>query len=197
MILVVAAMQEEIKLIKQHIMKDIKILLTGVGKVNAAMVLADFLAKNEVDAIYNLGFAGATQPFDVGDLVMVTEASYHDFDLSIFGFNKGQVPGFPTNFTSDMNLIKKIDQLLPNIKTGHLYTGDYFMTENLDDACLLDMEGTALYQVAYHNHIPIISIKVVSDVMGMDQHYQSYKKFESNLGANLLDELFQQVFKEV
>lgn len=50
MILVVAAMQEEIKLIKQHIMKDIKILLTGVGKVNAAMVLADFLAKNEVDA---------------------------------------------------------------------------------------------------------------------------------------------------
>lgn len=197
MILVVAAMEEEAKLFLEQDFPQVKILLTGVGKVNAAMSLAEFIVQNTVDAIYNLGFAGATRPFEVSDLVLISDATYHDFDLSLFGYHKGQVPGYPEKFVSDIKLINKVKSVIPNIKSGHLYTGDYFMTHEREDACVIDMEGAALYQVAYQKHIPIVSVKVISDVMGMDNHYDSYKKFESSHGAHMLYELFIKLFKEV
>lgn len=197
MILVVAAMEEEARLFLEKDFPQVKILITGVGKVNAAMSLAEFIAQNQVDAIYNLGFAGATTPFKVSDLVLITDAIYHDFDLSFFGYQKGQVPGYPERFTSDKALMNKVKNIIPNIKSGHLYTGDYFMTNERQDACIIDMEGAALYQVAYQKHIPIVSVKVISDVMGMDNHYDSYKKFESNHGAQMLNDLFIKLFEEV
>lgn len=197
MILVVAAMEEEARLFLEHDFPQVKILLTGVGKVNAAMSLSEFIALNQVDEIYNLGFAGATKPFGVSDLVLIDGASYHDFDLSLFGYQKGQVPGYPEIFPSNPQLLKKVKKVIPDIKNGHLYTGDYFMTNERKDACIIDMEGAALYQVAYHHHIPIVSVKVVSDVMGMENHYDSYKKFESRHGAHMLNELFLKLFKEV
>lgn len=197
MILVVAAMQEEAKLFLEHDLSNVKILITGVGKVNAAMVLSEFIAVHQVEAIYNLGFAGATKPYEVSDLVLISDAIYHDFDLSLFGYKKGQVPGYPEKFTSNALLVQKIKNILPEIKMGHLLTGDYFMTHQKDDTCILDMEGAALYQVAYQKHIPIVSIKVISDIMGMDNHYDSYKKFESSHGSHILNDLFVKLFKEV
>ena len=197
MILFVAAMKEEVKLFYSHKSDEVKVLLTGIGKVNAAMFLTDFLAKNQVDAIYNLGFAGATEPFEVGDLVLIKDASYHDFDLSLFGYEKGQVPGFPVYFSSSDQLIKQVVNVYPSIKTGNLLTGDYFMTNKQEKPCILDMEGAALYHVAYQNQTPIVSIKVVSDVMGMSDHFKSYKKFEAQLGAELLDDIFKKLIKEV
>jgi adenosylhomocysteine nucleosidase len=197
MILFVAAMKEEVKLFYNQETENVKVLLTGIGKVNAAMVLADFLAKNQVEAIYNLGFAGATEPYEVGDLVLIKEAMYHDFDLTIFGHEKGQVPGFPALFLSNDSLVKQIESQFQSIKTGRLLTGDYFMTKKQEKSCILDMEGAALYHVAYKNNIPIVSVKIVSDVMGMTDHYQSYKKFEAQIGAELLHNIFKILVKEV
>lgn len=197
MILVVAAMEEEAKFFLNQRFPNIKVLLTGVGKVNAAMVLAESIALNDVDAIYNLGFAGATKPFEVGDLVLINDAIYHDFDLSLFGYEKGQVPGYPEKFISDAQLVQKVKNILPKAKTGHLFTGDYFMTHQQKEPCILDMEGAALYQVAYKKQIPIVSIKIISDIMGMDNHFDSYKKFESNDGAHMLNDLFIKLFQEV
>ncbi|MBU1094617.1 MAG: 5'-methylthioadenosine/S-adenosylhomocysteine nucleosidase [Firmicutes bacterium] len=197
MILVIAAMQEEIKLFMHQETPQLRIKLSGVGKVNAAMVLAGFIATHPVEAIYNLGFAGATQPYEVGDLVLIQDALYHDFDLTLFGYEKGQVPGYPSFFESDQKLVDQIKKVVPDIKTGRLFTGDYFMTDEQENPCILDMEGAALYQVAYLKKIPIVSVKVISDVMGMNDHYQSYKKFESNVGAEILNQVFYKLFKEV
>jgi len=197
MILVIAAMQEEIKLFMHQETPQLKIQLTGVGKVNAAMVLSEIIATHPVEAIYNLGFAGATQPYEVGDLVLIEDALYHDFDLTLFGYEKGQVPGYPPFFESDRKLVDQITKVIPDIKTCRLFTGDYFMTHEQENPCILDMEGAALYQVAYLKKIPIVSIKVISDVMGMNDHYQSYKKFESNVGAEILNQVFDKLFKEV
>jgi adenosylhomocysteine nucleosidase len=38
------------------------------------------------------------EPFEVGDVVVVKEVSYHDFNLTMFGYEKGQVPGLPSIF---------------------------------------------------------------------------------------------------
>jgi adenosylhomocysteine nucleosidase len=191
MILFVLAMEEEAKEILKNQSLNKKVLLTGIGKVNAASQLSAFVATNEVDAIYNLGFAGASKPYKVGDVVLIEQASYHDFDLTLFGYKKGQVPGFPEVFQSSSVLMDEMKSKLIKIQTGQLFTGDYFMTEEKDESFVVDMEGAALYHVAHSKNIPIISIKVISDVMGMENHFDSYKEFESEFGANKLLEIYR------
>ncbi|MDO9629437.1 MAG: 5'-methylthioadenosine/S-adenosylhomocysteine nucleosidase [Acholeplasmataceae bacterium] len=191
MILFVLAMKEEAKEILAHEIHNKNVLLTGIGKVNAASKLSSFLATNKVEVIFNLGFAGASKPYQVGDVVLIDQASYHDFDLTLFGYKKGQVPGLPELFYSSTKLIEEVKTKLSNFKTGRLFTGDYFMTEDNSDSFVVDMEGAALYHVAYQANVPILSIKVISDVMGMDNHYDSYKKFESDQGAKTLFEVYK------
>lgn len=191
MILIVAAMQEEAyKISYPHV------IVTGVGKVNAAHHLTDALAKNKVDAIINVGFAGASNHYQVGEVIVIKEAMYHDFDLSAFGYQKGEVPHIEFPFKSDKKWLNKALSLLKNAKVGTLYTGDYFMTEAVDKPYVCDMEGASLYQVAALKKVPIISIKVVSDIIGMDKHIENYKAFEQTKGAAIIAEIVKRLTKE-
>ncbi len=186
MMLFVAAMASEVSaILKEHPTVQ-SLLITGVGKVNAASQLSAYLSRHDVSHIVNLGFAGATEPYQTGDLVIIDDAKYHDFDLSMFGYDKGQVPGMPTSFTSDLQLKEKVSSALAKVKFGHLLTGDVFMTEKRQGSYLVDMEGAALYHVAHLHHVPIIAIKVVSDIIGSTNHLEQYQKFEAEEGANIL-----------
>ncbi len=189
--IIVAAMPEEVKNIKNH-----NVIVTGIGKVNAAYKLTERLMIDDVKAIYNVGFAGASHHYEIGDIIIVKEARYHDFDLTFFGYEKGQVPQCPVAFTSDDKLLNQAISLFPNAKLSELFTGDYFMTEHTDIPYVVDMEGAALYQVAYLKKIPIISIKIVSDIVGMDDHYKNYKAFESDQGAKVISEIVDRLVKE-
>lgn len=193
MILIIAAMEKEVEEIKKHLKPNTILCITGIGKTNAAASLATYLTKYSIEKIYNFGFAGGSKRFKIGETVLIKDATYHDFDLTFFGYEKGQVPGYPTIFESDLKLMEQVIKEIPQIKTERLYTGDYFMTENqsLDFVC--DMEGAALYQVAYQFKVPIVSIKVISDIVGMDNHYQAYKKFEQNDGSKALLELYLKI----
>ncbi|MFP4178203.1 MAG: 5'-methylthioadenosine/S-adenosylhomocysteine nucleosidase [Acholeplasmataceae bacterium] len=162
------------------------LLVTGIGKVNAAASLARAIALHNVERIYNFGFVGATSPYAIHDLVVVEEASYHDFDLSLFGYAKGQVPGYPPVFPSDAVLLEEVYDRLKAIPTGRLYTGDIFMTDKRADAYLADMEGAALYQVARRYGIPIVAIKVVSDVIGSKDHNEQFQSFDAERGMQAL-----------
>lgn len=194
MILIVAAMQEEIKDIAKSILPNTHVIVTGVGKVNAAMRLTEALQKERVEAIINVGFVGATNEYQVGELVVVKQAKYHDFNLSMFGYKRGQVPGYPACFESDLNWMVNLKKRLLNIKEGFLLTGDYFMTEKVKGSYVFDMEGAALYQVAHHYQIPMLSVKVVSDIVGMENHIDHYKKFEAEQGSITLKEVYTTLF---
>lgn len=192
MILICAAMHEEVSEILKHPHPGVDVLITGIGKVNAAAQLSKYLATHQVKSIYNLGFAGASSHFQVSDVIAIEKAIYHDFDLSLFGYEKGQVPGFKPFFLSDPMMLNNIFQW-HNVKVSTLYTGDYFMTETKKTPFVVDMEGAALYQTAKMFNIPIISIKVISDILGMDKHYENYKAFESEKGALQLLEIYQKL----
>ena len=190
MILFAVAMYEEANHILEDSIYKNDLIITGIGKVNAAMKLTEYMANHKVSYIINIGFAGGNIAYDVNDIVIVEQALYHDFDLSLFGYKKGQVPGYPEAFSSHPYLLEKVKNVFPNAKIGRLYTGDYFMTNKVDEPAVFDMEGTSLYQVAWHFKVPIISIKLISDVIGMDDHYQSYKTFEQTKGAKILHDIY-------
>lgn len=193
MILFAVAMYEEANHILEDSIYKNDLIITGIGKTNAAMKLTEYMANHKVNYIVNIGFAGGNIAYDVNDIVIIDQASYHDFDLSLFGYKKGQVPGYPEVFKSNPYLIEKVKSVFPNAKMGHLYTGDYFMTDKVEEPAVFDMEGTSLYQVAWHFKVPIISVKLISDVIGMEDHYQSYKTFEQTQGAKILHDIYKKI----
>lgn len=182
----VFAMQDE----RKHVTKDEQLIVqdgndyylkTGIGKVNAAAALTKFLEHNDVDAIINIGFAGSVSNHQVMDMIVIDEAYFHDVDATLFGYPKYQVPGMPMSYKSDLDLLNKVKHL------GHrdmsiLYTGDQFITEKMPFEGVVDMEGAALYQVAYLYHKPIISIKLISDVIGK----HSYQTFDLDKGSQAI-----------
>jgi adenosylhomocysteine nucleosidase len=163
-------------------------LKTGIGKVNAASSLTKFLENHDIDQIINIGLAGSVSNHDVLDVVIIKQAYFHDVDATLFGYPKYQVPGMPLTFESDPQLLgicKKIS--FQSIDT--LYTGDQFITQKMPFEGVVDMEGAALYQVAYLYHKPIVSIKVVSDVIGKI----SYQSFEMNQGSERIANIVKQL----
>lgn len=160
--------------------------ITGIGKTNASFVTSFMLATNKISKIINLGFVGAYGDFNIGDLLIVKEAKYHDFDLQIFNYDLGQVPGLPTIYST------KSEDLFHflNLNQVRLYTGDYFMTKPIELNCIADMEATAIYQVGYRLNVDVISLKVVSDVIGKESHISDYNDFELN-GSRKVKDLYE------
>ena len=72
---------------------DIVLVKCGIGKVNAG-ICAQILADNfDVTHIINTGVAGSLDArLDIGDIVVSTAATYHDMDLTVFGYRIGEVP---------------------------------------------------------------------------------------------------------
>lgn len=195
MTLIVAAMKEEVSEILKVKSETYDVLVTGVGKVNAAMKLTEYLSNHRVNRIINLGFAGGNMAYEVNDVVLINQSSYHDFDLTLFGYKKGQVPGYPEVFESNSNMLQMIKKNLDYAKEGYLYTGDYFMTTPVEQPAVFDMEGASFYQVAHYFNVPIMSIKIISDVIGMKDHFKNYKAFEQTSGAHLLAKVFKDVLE--
>ena len=166
-------------------------LKTGIGKVNAASSLTKFLENHDIDQIINIGLAGSVSNHDVLDVVIIKQAYFHDVDATLFGYPKYQVPGMPLTYESDPQLLETCKKIsFQSIDT--LYTGDQFITQKMPFEGVVDMDGAALYQVAYLYHKPIISIKVVSDVIGK----KSYQSFEMNQGSEKIADIIKQL-KEV
>lgn len=170
---------------------NIYYLKTGIGKVNAASSLTKFLENHDIDQIINIGLAGSVSNHDVLDVVIIKQAYFHDVDATLFGYPKYQVPGMPLTYESDPQLLETCKKIsFQFIDT--LYTGDQFITQKMPFEGVVDMEGAALYQVAYLYHKPIVSIKVVSDVIGK----KSYQSFEMNQGSERIANIVKQL-KEV
>lgn len=213
MILIVCAMESEANKIKETIEnieicklaiekyyykgkinnKNVLLLVTGIGKVNASALTALVLEKEKVKSIVNIGYAGSIKPFKVGDVVIIKDASYHDVDLTSINnlYDYGQIPGMPNPFLSDFELFNKIKKEL-NFPGVSLFTGDKFITENLYDVkAAYDMEGAAVYQVAYIFKKPAIIIKVISDILSSKSQDKDYNKSEKEFNDLIKETLIK------
>jgi adenosylhomocysteine nucleosidase len=157
---------------------SVMIITTGVGKVNAAFGLTSVLSSYEVDYIINVGLVGGFKPLNPGDMVFVKEALYHDFDLSIFGYDKGQVPHMPTAYLPNLKIQNNIQSKL-QLPEVRLYTGDTFLTQVIEPNTICDMEGAAYFQVAHLLNVPMVSVKIISDIVGEPSQLEDYSTFEA------------------
>lgn len=155
------------------------VVRSGVGKVNAALCVQVLVDQFGVTHVLNTGVAGSLDAaINIGDIVVSTDAMYHDVDATIFGYQKGEVPQLGMrSFIADESLrklaIQSIQTVAPEIGVfeGRVVSGDQFIADNAIKKSLIDdfngmcceMEGAAIAHAATVNHIPFVIIRAISD----------------------------------
>ena len=178
---------------------DVVVVRSGIGKVNAA-VCAQILADNfHADAIINTGIAGSLKnEINIGDIVLSTDAIQHDMDAQGFGYAPGVIPQMEvSDFQADEKLIelakKCCAEVCPDIQvfTGRVVSGDQFISDKKKKEWLssqfeglcAEMEGAAIAQAAYLNHVPFLIIRAISDKAD-DSATMDYPEFEAMAAEN-------------
>jgi adenosylhomocysteine nucleosidase len=205
MILVIAAMEveyqalldlldddqeKEIFGVKHHLGKiddkEIILMLSGIGKVNASSNITSILNEYFIDYIINIGSAGGVvNDYQVKqlDIVVAKQVCQHDVDLIAADRPLGQLPDLPIYYQASIN----DDMMQALTKTGLEYhyatiaSGDTFVatmdkvnyiTNHFDDVCAVEMEAGAIAQIAYLRKIPFVVFRSISDVVGHQQSNQ-------------------------
>ena len=156
--------------------KQIILLKSGIGKVNAAMQVTSLIAEMHPDYIINSGVAGGIgEGMHQGDIVVGTETCYHDVWCGEGEW--GQVQGFPLKFQASLELVNNMKSLNSQLIFGLICTGDQFISDlatlqgikrNFPDGKAVDMESAAIAQVCYAKQVPFMSIRIVSYTPGME-----------------------------
>lgn len=167
---------------------ELVLIKSGIGKVNAA--LATVLACQEkADLVINTGLAGGIDSsLSQGDIVLADKTCYHDVWCGEPNA-KGQVQDFPLYFETPAQLTQNILKNVPHFKSGLIVTGDVFLTDpvrlkqikaDFPKALAVDMESAAVAHTCYINHIPYLSLRIISDVVGKETQAAEYESFWQN-----------------
>ncbi|MDQ0420145.1 adenosylhomocysteine nucleosidase [Peteryoungia aggregata LMG 23059] len=139
-------------------------LMTGVGPVEAAVVLTKELARlsshdDLPDLVVSLGSAGSAT-LEQAEIYQVSAASYRDMDASAFGFEKGKTPFL------DLPVSVELPLRIPGIPTATLSTGANVVSGaayQAIDAQMVDMETFAILRACQSFNIPLIGLRGISD----------------------------------
>ena len=155
------------------------VVRSGIGKVNAAVCTQILCDVYDVEAIINTGVAGSLKnEINIGDIVLSVDALQHDMDATGFGYDPGIIPRLETSvFEGDPALIalaeKICQEVNPEIQLfkGRVVSGDQFISDRqvkerivqLFHGYCTEMEGAAIAQAAWVNHVPYLVIRAISD----------------------------------
>ncbi|WP_349521933.1 5'-methylthioadenosine/adenosylhomocysteine nucleosidase [Leuconostoc citreum] len=158
--------------------KNHEVILTesGIGKVAAASATTVMIDNFKPDLVVNTGSAGALDPaLKIGDEVVGTRIAYSDVDVTVFGYDFGQLPNKPLYYEADINTVADFEQLTA-VKKGLIVSGDQFVQDeakqrilsHFPDALVAEMEAASVAQVAYQFNTPFIVLRGVSDLANGD-----------------------------
>ncbi len=147
-LLVVAAEEEAV-----HLNHDLPLLITGMGKVNAAVAVARVLASHRPSELVNLGTAGALRP-GIKGTHEISRVLQHDLDGTAIEALTGRPTGLPLDLRHEG----------PILATGDAFVSSETVRVRLaEHADLVDMEGYAVASAAHAAGVPVRLVKHVSD----------------------------------
>lgn len=180
--------------------KEIIALVSGIGKVNAALGSSNLISAFHPDLILNIGISGGLDSsLQIGDVVIGEDIVYHDV-WCLKPYQYGQVQGLPASFHSDLSLFS----LFPEFKKGLLCTGDRFICskketntikKHFPDALAVDMETAAIAQTCFLNDVPFFALRQISDTPGKHRK-DEYNAFWKSAPQNAI-KLLQKVLKKI
>jgi adenosylhomocysteine nucleosidase len=155
------------------------VVRSGICKVNAGICVQILVDTFGVTHVINTGAAGSLDArINIGDIVLSTDAVYHDVDATIFGYKKGEVPQTGCReFNADSWMIENIKKaaatagISGKLWDGRVCSGDQFISEQsvkdeikkeFNGLCC-EMEGCGIAQACYLNNIPFVILRAISD----------------------------------
>jgi adenosylhomocysteine nucleosidase len=174
------------------------VVRSGVGKVNAALCAHLLIREFGVTRIINTGIAGAIAP-DLRplDMVLSTDAVYHDVDVTGFGYAPTQIPGMDPAFVADKLLLDAAERVCTTREfpvhyfKGRVATGDVFVSSaerkaRIKEICnplCVEMEGAAIAHACVLNHTPFVIVRCISDMA--EDTAESASVFNEKTAADL------------
>ncbi len=193
--------------------KGVVLVVTGVGKVSAAMA-AQFICDVFAPRCFlSVGLAGATDSEGQrGQVVIASGALQHDVDARPFTDAKGVIPSLgKTVFAADATLSEKLRQATEGVVdnqqlvlSGVVLTGDQIVTSravrdglqaDFPDGACFDMETAAIAQVAHQNRIPWAALRITSDAADENFNLQEVLGFGVETAAGLFDQIVRAFLK--
>lgn len=153
-------------------------LMTGVGPVEAAVVLTKELARlsshdDLPDLVVSLGSAGSAT-LEQAEIYQVSAVSYRDMDASAFGFEKGKTPFL------DLPVSVELPLRIPGIPAATLSTGANVVSGaayQAIDAQMVDMESFAILRACQSFGIPLIGLRGISDGRDDVNHIDDWTQY--------------------
>lgn len=189
--------------------KKIVVCKCGVGKVNASICTQILIDTFHAKHIIFTGVAGAVDPLlNIGDIVISTDAMYHDMDATPLGFKKGEIPFTDVSiFPADeflRSLAYRVSKEMTDgyqVKFGRILSGDQFIAdrtkvnelyETFHGTCT-EMEGAAVAHVCYLNEVPFVIIRSISDKAdgSADVNFQQFVKLASLHSYKIVHYMFE------
>lgn len=178
--------------------KDVCLMQSGVGKVNAAFSTTILLEHFDIDALLNVGSAGGLDfNENVGDVVIGKDVCHHDVDVTAFGRPYGMVPGMPLYYEADEKLVQLTHQVLDDLgiqsHIGLIASGDSFIAQeaqvnqikkHFPEALAAEMEASSIAQVAYLYHKPFIILRSLSDIFGKGNNNIQFDEYLKKAATN-------------
>lgn len=190
---------------------------TGIGKVNAAVVVSHIIENYHPKVVFYTGIAGALKSdLNIGDVVIAQDSMQWDIDITSFGFKPGELPSANSLsdkktdtdnvrfYKSDPELLEKAIKWNPggfNIKQGRIITGDSFFNTVLHhgknslvkeiDGYAVDMEGAAAGAASRIHNVPFFLARVISDTVSgiKPKRFKHFMKVSSCKMADLIETL--------
>ncbi len=161
-----------------HLKGRIKPLMTGVGPVEAAVVLTRTLAELAAeralpDLVVSLGSAGAAT-LEQTEVYQAVSVGYRDMDASPLGFEKGATPFL------DLPAVMPLPLRIPGVPEARLSTGANIVSgaayETID-ADMVEMETFAVLRACQSFGIPLIALRGISDGKAELKHVNDWTEY--------------------
>lgn len=171
-----------------HLKKRFKPLMTGVGPVEAGVVLGAELALLQAeerlpDLLVSLGSAGSRR-LEQTDIYQATSVSYRDMDASPLGFEKGATPFL------DLPVSVPLPLRIPGIAEASLSTGGNVVSGQAYeaiDADMVDMETFAVLRACQRFGVGLVALRGISDGAEELQHVGNWTEYLHVIDEKLAD----------
>lgn len=181
----------------------------GIGKVNAALCVQILADAFQVTHVINTGVAGSLNAdLDIGDILISKDALHHDMDVTIFGYQLGEVPQMGRlEFPADARMMEvaksSCEKVCNDVHAiyGRVVSGDQFISDSVVKDRLIqvfhgdcaEMEGASIAHGAYLNQIPFVIIRAISDKAdgSAEMDYPLFENAAAERSAKLVEDMIQ------
>lgn len=171
-----------------HLKERIKPLMTGVGPVEAAVVLTRTLAELAAeralpDLVVSLGSAGAAQ-LEQTEVYQAISVGYRDMDASPLGFEKGRTPFL------DLPAVVPLSLRIAGVPEARLSTGANIVSGaayDAIDADMVEMETFAVLRACQSFRVPLIALRGISDGKAELKHVNDWTEYLHIIDEKLAD----------